>query len=143
MNRLQRLSPIVELAETREREAARALGLSLKKLEEARKSLDSLESFRASYGERFRRSGEQGLSVRQLAEYRVFLAKINQAIADQEKNLQQSESEVQSRRRAWEEAHKHGLGLQKLMDKLRQEVAGLERKREQAEMDERAARRRS
>lgn len=143
MNRLQRLSPIVGMAETREREAARALGLSVKKLEDARKSLDSLGNFRDSYGERFRRSGEQGLSVRQLAEYRVFLAKINQAIVDQEKALLQAESDVHARRRAWEDARAHLLGLQKLAEKLRLEAAGLERKREQAELDERAARRRN
>jgi flagellar FliJ protein len=141
MNRLKRLAPIVELAATQEQEAAAALGASLRKLEEARLGMQSLEHFRASYGERFKQSGEQGLSMRQLAEYRAFLAKINQAIAEQEKVAQQMEAEAQRRRHAWEEAHRHSLGMQKLADKLRSEEAGLAQKREQAEMDERAGRR--
>jgi flagellar FliJ protein len=141
MNRLKRLAPIIELAATQEQEAAAALGASLRKLEEARLGLNNLESFRASYGERFKLSGGQGLSVRQLAEYRAFLAKINQAIADQEKIAQQMEAEALRRRHAWEEAHRHCLGMQKLADKLRLEEAGLAQKREQAEMDERAGRR--
>lgn len=141
MNRLKRLTPIMDLADTRENEAAQAFGQSQQKLDQARKGLSSLKSFRENYAERFQQSGNQGLGVQQLTEYRAFLSKINVAIGEQEKVVQLAEAELLARKAAWEDAHRHTLGMQKIMDKLRTEETWQEQKREQLELDERASRR--
>ena len=138
--RLKRLQPILELAESREKEAAQALGVALGKLEEARKGMSNLEGFRHDYGERFRRGGESGFSVPQLAEFRAFLGKIDQAVQDQEKVVENLRQEIETRRRAWQDAHGHTLGLQKLLEKIRAEETQREIKQEQKELDERAGR---
>jgi flagellar protein FliJ len=140
MNRLKRLEPIVDLAENREKGAAQAMGASLQKLEEARKSLASLKSFRENYAALFSQSGNRGLGMRQLNEYRAFLNKINLAIAEQEKAVQRAEQDLHAKRRTWEAAHCHALGMQKITDKLRVEEARREQKREQGEQDERSGR---
>jgi len=141
MSRLKRLNPIMDLAEKRENEAVQALGRSQQKLDEARKGLSSLRSFRENYAARFHQSGTKGLGVRQLNEYRAFLNKINAAIAEQERVVQSSETELQARKAAWEEAHRHTLGMQKIIDKLRAEESRQAQKKEQVELDERASRR--
>lgn len=141
MNRLKRLEPIKELAETREKHAAQAYGQSQQKLEAAHKGLNNLTAFRENYSARFNQSGNQGLGVRRLQEYRAFLDKINKAIADQELQLQYAERDLEAKKHAWEEAHGRVLGMQTVVDKLRTEALKLEQKREQNEYDDRASRR--
>mgnify|MGYP001768512421 CR=1 FL=1 len=46
MNRIKRIAPFVELAETKEKQAVQAYGMRQQKLDEARKALNSLRSFR-------------------------------------------------------------------------------------------------
>ncbi|MBS1211512.1 MAG: flagellar export protein FliJ [Proteobacteria bacterium] len=141
MNRLKRIAPIVELAENKEKQAVQAYGIGQRKLDEARNALNSLRSFRENYAALFSQSGNKGLSVRQLNEYRAFLAKINVAIAEQERVVQTAEGELQAAKRAWEDAHSHTLGMQRVVEKLQTEEAKREQKREQLEQDERAGRR--
>jgi flagellar FliJ protein len=141
MSRFKRLAPILELAETKEQQAAQNLGLSRHRLDEARKGLHSLQGFRANYAALFHQSGNQGLGVRQLAEYRAFLAKINAAIGEQERLVQACEAELDTRKHAWEQARQHTLGMKKVMDKLQAEQYRQDQRKEQVEMDERASRR--
>ncbi|WP_045225599.1 flagellar export protein FliJ [Methyloterricola oryzae] len=141
MNRIKRIAPIVELAETKEKQAVQAYGMKQQKLEEARKALNSLRSFRENYSALFNQSGTKGIGMRQLHEYRAFLAKINVAIAEQEKTVATAETELEAARLAWETAHGHTLGMHKVLDKLQAEQSRKEQKREQAEQDDRASRR--
>ena len=141
MNRVRRLEPIKELAERKERQAAQTFGQSQQILEAARKGLTSLHEFRQNYSEQFQASATQGLGIRRLQEYRAFLDKINKAIVDQEKRVQQAEREVDNKKRNWEAARAHLLGLQTVVDKLRGEALKQDQKREQSEQDDRAGRR--
>lgn len=141
MNRIKRIAPIVELAETREKQAVQAYGKQQQKLEEARKALNSLRSFRENYSALFSQSGTRGIGVRQLNEYRAFLAKIGVAIAEQERVVECAENEVQKARVVWESAHGHTLGMHKVLDKLQAEQSRMEQKREQLEQDDRACHR--
>lgn len=141
MNRLKRMIPIMELAATREKQAAQDLGLSQRKLEEVRNGLGSLRSFRTQYATLFHQSGTRGIGIQQLAEYRAFLHKINVAIGEQEKVVQSCEADLEARTAAWQEAHRRALGLQKVLDRLHEDECRQERQREQTELDERAGRR--
>lgn len=140
MKKSQRLTPILGLAENREKDAAAAFAKQLQKVESQRGNLESLHGFRASYTERFRQSGETGISVQQMLEYRVFLEKINGVIQEQEQVLARAELELERARRAWEGAHQHTLGMQKLVETARGDERRRDARREQAEMDERAGR---
>jgi flagellar FliJ protein len=141
MKKSQRLGSLRDFAEDREKEAAKAFGAQLQVVESQRGSLLSLQGFRASYTERFRQSGESGISVQQMLEYRLFLEKINGVIQEQEKTLARAEVDLERARRAWESAHRHTLGMQKLVDAALGEEQRRDARREQAELDERANRR--
>ncbi len=141
MNRLKRIAPIVELADNKEKQALQAYGTAQRKLEEARKALNSLHSFRENYAALFSQSGNKGLSVRQLNEYRAFLSKINVAIAEQERVMQSADGALQFAQKSWEDAHSHALAMMKVLEKLQAEQGAREQRREQLEQDERAGRR--
>jgi flagellar FliJ protein len=142
MSRLKKMAPILELAERGEHQAAQALGAGRQRLESACSALDNLQGFRSSYAGRFEQAGRQGLSVHRLNEFRSFLHKINKAIAEQERTIQQIETEIEALRRVWEEAHRKVLGMQKLVAKLSAAEQAQEQKREQVEQDDRVGSRR-
>lgn len=141
MNRIKRIAPIVELAENKEKQAVQAYGKKQQKLDDARKALHSLRSFRENYAALFSQSGNKGIGMRQLNEYRAFLAKINVAIAEQERVVESAESELNLAKLDWESAHGHTLGMHKVLEKLQAEQSRKEQKREQLEQDDRAGRR--
>jgi flagellar FliJ protein len=141
MKRSKRLMPVLELAESRERQTAQILGESRRKLEAAQRNLSSLISFRDNYLAQFERSGNAGLASRQLIEYRIFLAKINTAIADQEKAVHAAQTELRNRQAEWEAARRHSLGIKKVFEQTLGEESRLEEKKQQAEQDERGGRR--
>lgn len=140
MSRLKRWLPIVDLAEKKEEDAVQALGLSQQKLEEARKGLENLKTFRQNYAEQFQQAGSQGFSIQQLNEYRAFLSKLNNAFSDQERLIERAEELVRQRKVAWEETHRNSLGVKKIQEKLQAEVVRKELKSEQAALDERSGR---
>jgi flagellar FliJ protein len=143
MKRSKRLRPVLELAESREKQMAQTLGESRRKLESAQRNLSSLITFRDNYSAQFQRSGSDGLGTRQLIEYRTFLAKINTAIADQEKAVHAAQAEFQSRQAEWNAIRKRSLGIKKVLEHTLMEESRLEEKKQQAEQDERAGRRSS
>lgn len=140
MKKSQRLGSIRDLAENREKDAALAFGKLRQAAESQRHSLENLQGFRTSYTERFRQHGESGISVQRMLEYRAFLEKISGVIQEQEQALARAELELERARRAWESAHRHTLGMQKLVDTARGDEQRREARREQAEMDERTGR---
>lgn len=141
MKRSKRLGPVLERVESQEKEMARVLGESRRKLEGAQRGLNSLMTFRDNYSAQFQRSGTEGFGTRRLIEYRMFLAKINTAIADQEKAVTAAQAELQSRQAEWEATRKRSLGIRKAFENTLAEEKRLEEKKEQAEQDERAGRR--
>ena len=140
MKRSQRLAPIANLAEDKEKAAAAELGRQQQQVESMRKNLSSLHGFRENYSARFQSSGAGGLSVKQLTEYRAFLAKINGIIEEQDQTLLRAEAELERRLNAWQAAHRHTEGVKMLIEQAHNEEMQLEYKREQAESDERAGR---
>jgi len=142
MKRSERLNSILELATAREQEAAQQLGEMTRKLENARRNLDNLRSFQDNYSQKFRDTGDQGLGMRQLLEYRAFLAKINGAVLEQERIVGNVEKNLAQSRTHWEATRRQTLGMKTVVDKARAEERHLEERRRQAEEDERAGRRR-
>jgi len=142
MSRLQKLAPILDLAERTENQAGQALAAGQQRLQAAQAALANLQGFRASYSGRFERAGQQGISVHRLHEFRGFLHKVNQAIAEQERSVRQIEAELAALRQVWEQAHRKVLGMQKVIEKLVVAEQQQEQRREQAEQDDRSGSRR-
>lgn len=140
MKRSRRLAPILDLAEKKEQDAAKVFAQQLQKIQVLTQARDNLRGFLDNYHARFQQSGAGGMTVSQLAEYRAFLGKINGAIDEHTVTLRLAEEELEAKRRLWEEARQGREGMAKLIQQAHKEEEKLESKREQADMDERAAR---
>lgn len=140
MKRSKRFEPIVELAEKREKEAVRILGQCQAKKRHLYEKAETLKKYRNDYSARLIRAGEEGLSARQLLDYRSFLGKLNQAIGDEEKRMREVDLELSLRRKTWEEALNRKVSLQKIEASWRAAEAKIIEQREEREADDRAAR---
>lgn len=140
MKRSKRLQSILDLVITREDEVNNRLGQARQRLEKARNSLSSLDEFRTNYTQRFNQSGELGMGIRQMLEYRAFLSKINAAMEEQEKAITRNENEMERLRSVWEHAHRKTMGVRKVLEKSLVEENRRAEKTLQSEMDEWASR---
>ena len=101
MKRSQRIEPVVKVAENREQEAARLLGDAQSALAQAQQRLTELDGYRDEYIKRFHTTGSAGMSAMQMMDYRAFLLKLDQAIAEQGIVVEQATHLVEQQRQEW------------------------------------------
>lgn len=134
------LQTVLDLMQTRTDEAARELGRRLAAEQDARKQLSLLEDYRNEYSRRFQAASQQGLSPLQWANYRDFLGRLDEAIAQQTGAVERSASLTA----AGQDAYLEQRGKLKAFDTLAQRHHHVERRKtaraEQKQSDERAAR---
>ncbi|HKK14792.1 MAG TPA: flagellar export protein FliJ [Gammaproteobacteria bacterium] len=142
MGRSDRMKPVVKVAEQRERAAARDFGECQQRLAEAEARLEELQGYRHEYGQRFQQSGGDGLSARRLHEYRTFLHRLNEAIAQQQALVGQLRQDCTAGHAQWLETRRRSQVLDKVVDRYRAQERREEDRREQQDSDERALTRR-
>lgn len=133
----KRLQPVQRVAESREKDAARELGDSQRRMRDQEAKLEDLRRYHQEYLERFQTSARQGMTASQMQEYRAFLEKLDQAIREQEKVVLASKSECVSRKEHWQQKHVRSKALGKVMDRFKTAERKMVDKREQNEMDDR------
>ncbi len=100
------LQPLLELMQTRSDEATRNLGKLISAEQNARSRLQMLEDYRAEYANRLREESEQGLTRLKLQNYQDFLARIDEAIAQQRLAVKESEQSTAAGQAQWKEQNK-------------------------------------
>jgi len=140
VTRSKRMQSVADLAKNREDNAARVLGERRKFLEQQKQRLAELMMYREEYAIKFQSTGNQGLTISQLNEYRHFLIKLNMAIVQQRTHIDMATDDCQLFQQKWLDSRSHTQALDKVVERYRnQEIKVLERK-EQKELDESAAR---
>lgn len=142
MSPSERFKPIQKIASHKERKAAAALGESLKQREAAKLRLDELRQYLAEYHERFARAAGNGLSSSQILEYQVFIGKLESAIAEQEKIVSQSQALCDDSKAQWRGRYTKSKAMENAVDRMQQTERKDEDRKEQAENDDRAPRKR-
>jgi len=140
MSRSKRMKPVQRVAETREQTAVQKLGESQQYLDAQRAKLGELRGYRDQYSESFRTSGGQGLDANRLQDYRVFLARLNEAIRQQEDILAQCASDHEQTRQQWIQTRSHHQAIDKVIEHYRSVEQKTQDRQEQKEQDERAQR---
>ena len=139
MNRPFPLQTVLDLMQTRTDEAARELGRRLVAEQDARKQLELLETYREEYARRFQAASQSGLSPLQWANYREFLARLDEAIGQQAQVVAQTVHHTA----AGQSAFIAQRGRLQAFDTLAQRHQHSERRREnrqeQKQLDERTA----
>jgi len=134
------MKPVQRVAESREQKAVQKLGQSQQYLDAQRARLEELFSYRNQYSEAFQKSSGQGLGANRLQEYRVFLARLNEAIHQQEANIAQCTCQHEQTRQQWVETRSHHQAIDKVVERYRSDEQKAKDRLEQQEQDERSQR---
>ncbi len=138
--RSRRIQPIRKLAAHHEQDAARELGQALRLLEDHKRQLEQLLRYRQEYALQMARDGSAGISAARLHEYQAFMETLDQNIAAQEARIREAEQICRQLRSVWQQRHGRTGSLDKAITRLEKTEAVGEKRREQRESDEFAAR---
>ena len=138
MTKSQRMKPLTRVATSRERTAAKELGEYRRTLADAEAKHAELVTYREEYSRHLQQSGGSGIDAQQMRDYRIFLARLNEAIGHQQASVDKHRREYERRRRLWSEARVRASALDKVVERYQKEENTIVERREQAESDERA-----
>jgi flagellar FliJ protein len=142
MTRSDRLKPIQQVAQVRERDAARAYGESQRRLQDEEGRLAELEAYRNEYLARFRTLQQQGITVAQLLEYQAFLGKLEAALRHQQEIVALRRGEAERRMAAWTDRRTHTRAMDRAVENLVEAEQEAGERRDQKALDDRNQRRR-
>ena len=137
MSKPTRLEPIAGIATMRENEAAQRLAASSAQLAAKEKEVEQLRGYLAEYRQR---AFNEATDSTRLQNTRAFLARLSDAVAFHEAELKKAVDRHRSELEHWRDSHQRAQALDKYIERSqRAELDALQR-RDQAEVDERAAR---
>ncbi|WP_422419684.1 flagellar export protein FliJ [Pseudomonas sp. GZD-222] len=135
-SRAARLTPVVEMAENAERQAAQRLGQFQQQVNLAQVKLAELDRFREDYQLQWIDRGGQGVSGSWLVNYQRFLGQLESAMTQQRQSLAWHQNNLNNARGTWQQAYARVEGLRKLVQRYIDEARVIEDKREQKLLDE-------
>lgn len=136
MKRSNRIQPLKNLASRHEQQAARVLGQSRTQLGAQLKRLQELFSYREDYQQRFRREAKKGIAGAQLQSYQTFIQQLDEAIRQQQTQVEQAEKNCSTVTSAWRETHIRTQVLDKTIQKLQATESRQAEKISQRETDD-------
>lgn len=140
MTRARRMKPVQNLYDDTERRLAMALAASERKVAEAEAKLQELERYRLDYDEQFAQRAGGGIGVTALRDYQAFLARLSEAIRQQQAVVKRVRSERDAERQRWQEAAQRAKAVGHVVEQWQTEERRALDRREQRESDERAQR---
>jgi|JRYL01.1.fsa_nt_gb flagellar FliJ protein len=135
-----RLQSILDLSVTRMDEAARALAALMASEQDNTRKLDMLEQYRNEYQGQFMAAARSGLTPNQWSNYRAFLARIDDAISHQQRQVERSRDLAQAGQREWLDTRTRVKAFETLSDRHHAGVARKQARAEQRVNDDRAGR---
>lgn len=133
------LRTLVDLAQRRTETAARDLGMFNVQGREAENQFDLLLRYRQDYQTRYEQSIKNGLHQAGLQNYRAFLLKLDQAIAQQRKVLAQARQQIEAGQQGWNEQRRQLKSFETLSQRRDQADSRRAAKAEQRVQDEHAS----
>jgi flagellar FliJ protein len=131
----------IELASRKRDAAGQALAEVLRRHDSALQQLDQLQSYAADTQGRWSVSAQTSTSPQIVGHYYQFMARLEQTVSLQQEVIAEVLRQCQLARQALVEADVYLTGLNRLLDKRRQEQLRIAAQREQKQTDEYASRR--
>jgi flagellar FliJ protein len=141
MTRAKRLQPVQNLVDDKERRLAQSLAAYEKKLADAQRKCQELERYREEYEKQFKETAARGIGVTGLRDYQAFLARLNEAVKQQQAIVARALAERDAERGRWQEMARKAKALDHVVEQWNAEERRAHDRREQLETDERAQRR--
>jgi flagellar FliJ protein len=140
MTRSERMAPVQRVFADAERDRARALGEAQQRLTAAEARATELRNYHADYLRSFQQRAAGGHSVTALRDFQAFLARLEQALAQQDKIVAQAREQVAQQRRSWQGAARQVKAVDSVVERWQGEERIAGERREQKDTDERAQR---
>ncbi|MDR1888294.1 MAG: flagellar export protein FliJ [Zoogloeaceae bacterium] len=134
------LQPLLDLMRDRTDEATRQLGQLIAAEQNAKGRLRLLSQYREEYAQRFRDAQTAGLTLQSWQNYQDFLAKIDEAIAQQGNIVAASEQNTAAGQQHWQEQHTRMKAIDTLSIRHQKTQDKKQNKLEQKQLDEFAIR---
>ncbi len=100
------LQPLLEIMQTRADEATRKLGQLIAAEQNQRSRLQMLEQYRDEYAQRMLDATADGVTRLILLNYQAFLARIDEAVAQQRSAVENSEQNTRAGKDQWQDQNK-------------------------------------
>jgi len=139
--RSQRMQVVLSLEERREAQAQEALAKAQQKLSGEKARLVELQNYQQDYHQQIQQRRQTTFSGTSLQQWQAFISQLDQAIAQQAGRLQVVEREVDEARRHWQSAYERRLGMERFIERCREQEQQARDKHEQKLADEATAQR--
>jgi flagellar FliJ protein len=140
MSPSKRLKPVQRFVHSKEQKAARMMGQAKKSLQQEEAKLQQLKQYHQEYLQRFQQMAGAGMGATQLQEYRAFLAKLDEAIKQQQEVVTASAVNHSSSKNVWKKKHSRTQALNKAVERFRHQEQKSADRQEQKENDEHSQR---
>ncbi|MEM1187741.1 MAG: flagellar export protein FliJ [Pseudomonadota bacterium] len=133
---LDKLDKVALVARSRESSAASALQRQQQELQSSSSRLEQLQTFKNEYEARLQAMSSSGMDARQLADYRRFLAGLNDAIRVQGDEVDRGQERVDASRESYIDRSLHRGNVDELIGRSRVAQALDDARREQRLADD-------
>lgn len=139
----EKIGRVAGVAQAATKKSATQLSLSQQRHQASCDQLAQLEQFKREYEQKLETMSEKGMPARQLQDYRVFLANLNQAIEQQFKESEVAQRGVDSAREHLLEKTQRSSSLDQLVERVQSKHRQDQDKAEQRDADEKSMARNS
>lgn len=134
------LQAVLELMQRRTDDATQELARLIAAEQDAKNRLELLRQYRQEYAQRFQSSAQDGMTPQQWKNFQDFIARLDEAIGQQEQVLAQSQGRTAAGQRHWQAQRIRLQAIDTLSVRHTQSEQAKEGRREQKLVDEFAAR---
>ena len=134
------LQPLLEIMQERSDEATRRLGQLIAAEQNQKSRLQLLENYRAEYAQKMNDAVQAGISPLLLNNYREFLGRIDEALAQQRETLARSENDTRNGQEQWRQQNRQLKAIDTLAQRHDARERHAEGRRDQKTQDEFSAR---
>jgi flagellar protein FliJ len=140
MKRAKRLEPVQHIVDEAQKRLAMSVAAFEKRVLEGEAKLGELVRYKSEYEQSFAQRAGRGIGVMDLRDYQAFLARLAEAIKQQQALVNRARAEHQAERLKWQEALKRSKALGHVVERWEAEERHVVERRDQRESDERAQR---
>jgi flagellar FliJ protein len=134
------MAPVQRMLGSTERERARDLGSAQQQLGAAETKLQDLQRYLHDYTQAFQERAKGGHHVLVLRDFQVFLARLEEAVRQQELIVARAREDVAGNTRQWQSAARQVKAVDTVVDRWQTDERRVTDRKEQKETDERAQR---
>ncbi len=140
MTPTKRLQLVQKVTDEKQRQHARRLAQSRARVAQCEVKLKELRGYQAGYIKDFDRRAADGIAGVGIREFQAFLAKLAEAVLQQEELLRKAQSDSESEQTNWQGAAQRSQIIDKVVDRHAAKETKARDQRDQRESDDRGQR---